>query len=447
MDGGRIIGEGADGCVLSEPMWPCAAGTKIGPKIPPKPDNPNYVSKILNINDDESKFIKAAERILGPVLSPIHITSLGGECSPANSTHLPSKEDYPAFQKGLISLIFWEKDTQACGELKARIKKKESITNSKKLIYISRYPITLMDWFKDNNSKTVAVPTIINKILQEIPSFISVLQRFYQGPVEQLIHTDLHLGNIFLRPQGESIQLGISDFGRCFLRRRSEGIRPFVKFLTNDIQEYTLYSGFVQIPLEVRILNYCCQHMETSHLSPEKLIDSWLKKLPQSKGSEIITLSTRWFISFLLTKPLFIEMIETLQSIAIKIDPESTAMKMNNTSEEDVLDLATDYITTIITEKEATVLEYILSTYMSISPINSILQGLIVLLSPDLYDQAKNTLISHLSPNYTGIEIIVEYLFRMITGPYVQEGSSLSMALKAMQSVDLVNVWDDIPKA
>jgi hypothetical protein len=53
MKGGRILGEGVDGCVFSEPLWPCAAGSKVTGQIPSGSDK-SVVAKIVKKDDVES---------------------------------------------------------------------------------------------------------------------------------------------------------------------------------------------------------------------------------------------------------------------------------------------------------------------------------------------------------------------------------------------------------
>jgi hypothetical protein len=201
------------------------------------------------------------------------------------------------------------------------------------------------------------------------------------------------------------------------------------------MMEYTVFSGYVQIPLEVRILNYILQRVPSSEeISPKNIVYNWVKEVNKPRATDFIMMHLVSLTIYLLEKPLFIQMIETLRGLARKV--------------RSYYETETD-IEPSMTENEKAVLEYMLITYLSISPINSILQGFIAISSPDLYNQARETLKSHfpgneLKESFTGVEIIVEYLFRMISGPYIHEGSSLAVAVRSMQMVELRYVWSDI---
>ena len=53
MQGGRILGEGVDGCVFEAPMWPCAKGSQTSQGAPGS-TNTRYVSKLVSTKDKEA---------------------------------------------------------------------------------------------------------------------------------------------------------------------------------------------------------------------------------------------------------------------------------------------------------------------------------------------------------------------------------------------------------
>ncbi len=81
MLGGKVIGEGVDGCIFTNSMWPCESGST---NVPDSKDK-KYVSKIVSIEDTESENLKMAARLIGPELSKKYLAGLHGECKPANS--------------------------------------------------------------------------------------------------------------------------------------------------------------------------------------------------------------------------------------------------------------------------------------------------------------------------------------------------------------------------
>ena len=402
--GGRIIGEGEDGCVLSEPMWPCSKEStgKVDSL------NSRYVSKIVSDTDNESDYIRAATRILGPELSSIYLVQLKAECSPASNTHGPSSLDSEAFQNSKAAVLGWQNPEQACGKLKQELKKRKDITINHKLMILNKYSMTLNQWGHAKPSLT--------QVINAVPQFISILQKLFQNSSEQLINIDLHAGNIFVRPgnSNNSIQFGIADFGHSLLRQHviGSGVLFFGKYLCDYIAIYSLYSGYVQIPLEARLLSYCfMKHLENK--TPGEFIQSWLRDPDviqhQKQLPDNILANHTNFMTNLLTSPIFIAMIEAIQGISrkLRLNPNSATR-----------------VTQSLSSSEKIVLEFIITRYGIISPINVI---------ASVCTMAKiNT------------ALITSFITAAIEAPYIQTGSSLPSALTSVQGADLGILWADV---
>ena len=207
MKGGRIIGEGADGCVVVDPLWPCASESK--PPLSPSPRNTHLVSKLVLESDKEPLYLKAASRILGP-LAKTFIAGLEGECRPANSTHPPSPENTLAYGQTIhnIHRSVTKKD-YPCNLIKKQSKTKKGIADTHRLLYVRRYPMNVAEWIDVKQPLRQRISNIRNGI----GPFLNGIQKFYQSS-EQLIHIDLHIGNLFIRPPS---QIGIADFGHSLL--------------------------------------------------------------------------------------------------------------------------------------------------------------------------------------------------------------------------------------
>ena len=136
--GGRIVGEGIDGCVFAEPAWPCE-GTKDYQHIPLSRDG-RYVSKIVPMSDTEDEYLRAAEHLLGPLASTF-IAKLEGSCAPANSKNPPKLADKGAFMASQSSLAAWTEKDQACESLKQTLKEGKTISEA----------IQIMDKLKKEN--------------------------------------------------------------------------------------------------------------------------------------------------------------------------------------------------------------------------------------------------------------------------------------------------------
>jgi hypothetical protein len=444
MEGGRILGEGVDGCVFSEPMWPCAQGTIQG-QVPDTKDA-GVVSKIIKSTDTESKFLEASNRILGPELSKVYLAGLRGQCKPANSSHPPANQEMNSFKQDEAAVLGWKNSDEACGGLKEKLKSGKGITNEHKLMYISRYPSTLNEWVRSIQAKKVPISYSMKAVNEAIPNFIYILQLFYQNPSEQLVHLDLHHANIFVRAKGSSVQFGIADFGHCVLRRYSDPStnNDFIPhYIKTYQQRYELFNFYKQIPLEARILNFCFKR-NMDDADPAYVVTEWMKNedvIQQSYLNDIVAAAGKYYMGNFLKQPLFIAMIELLQRISSKMRREPL----------------------VLNSEETIAMEFIITRYMAVSPFVTICEQMLNLF-PDNVTRAeiKNIVTAHyarpvlqqkqiknivgggssVSPFYN----LIEFIIRVLEAPYTQLGSSLSSALKAVQGADLRIVWSDITR-
>lgn len=376
--------------------------------------DPMYVSKIVEKTDDESEYIRAAHRILGNEYSQ-YIVDLKGECAPANAYNPPPRGQEMALQSGKTSLLTWNKKDEACDMLKQRVVQGKSITSNHKIMYISKYPMTLDDWAHTKNpsiSYTAGIPAAI-------PVFIHVLQKLFQNSSEQLINLDLHAGNIFVRLD-RGIQFGIADFGRCLLRQHvtGSGVLFYGKYLCENTAIYDLYASYNQIPLEARFLNFCYKK-QIEHLSPGEFIRTWLldrQVIEHQQKEDAILYKHKVLLDFLLTKHLFINMIETIQDISRKLRTNSTNPTL---------------LTQSLSTNEKTVLEFIITRHAIISPMN-ILASVLMIAMP------------HVQGTTQGTTHLIEFVRRAMISPYVQVGSSLADAVTSVQRADMGIIWSDI---
>ena len=440
MKGGGILGEGADGCIITKPLWPCASGTSTYGEQP-KSFTEDVVSKIVQSGDIESVNLEAAARILGPQDSLIYLAGLRGRCQPANDTHLPAPDkslNYADSKKALIK--FKGTEGMACGHLKDSLLSQKGITTTHKLMYISRYPITLYEWTKLIEKRKIPIKVVLDSVNKAIPLLLGILQRFYKGNKEHLINIDLHHNNIFVRATGAIIQFGIADFGRCILRQLNEPMslaKYVVEYLNTNQLRYTLYTGYKQVPFEARLLDFCFKK-NMGNSDPSVIINEWLNDKNNVDYAEspyyndIIAINMGAYAKYLLTKPLFIDMIEELQSISKKMRQPET-------------------LTTSLTADELAVLEFITTRYMAVSPLVTILDQLHNI-DAKLRFEIKTLTAKHFtSEKLTAQQIqgsniypIVEFLNRLILAPYTGRGSSLSASLSSIRSADLSLIWADV---
>lgn len=421
MEGGRILGEGVDGCVLAEPMWPCAPGTTVGTDIVPNPKDAHYVSKIVPKDDEESIFLRAANRILGPQLADKFLAAMKSECSPANSSHPPVTTQISDYEANKAAVLKTANSREACGQLKKVFKQGKGITNEMKVLHISRYPMTCVEWVNKLDDSRQSIKSALQTTIAAIPPFLTVLQKLVSGP-EQLVHIDLHTNNIFVRPfSNGTVQFGIADFGHCFLRQHNVISHDFFgKYLCEYIPRYEFYVGFSQVPFEARLLNFCYQK-RLDNASPSTLSKSWVLEVIDNsdKTNDTIIDNLKGLIDYLHTKPLFIAMLEQIQTLSKKI----------RATPNDPVKL-----TKLLTHQELVIIEYILTRYTVLAPINTITQTVFALSSSyPMFD------ITQASSKPKGHTILNEFIIRCICAPY-EQGSSLS----AVMAADLNIAWTDV---
>jgi hypothetical protein len=416
MLGGRIIGEGVDGCILSDPMWPCATSSSSAVSA----KDTHYVSKVVSIKDQESDNLKMAARILGPQLSSRYIAGLQGECIPADKVHPSSNTD--SMKSVERAVLTWPKKGQACADLKDKLLKSQDISKNSKIMVISKYDATVSGWVE-----TLKKPykVTMKEVEKAIPQFMIVLQKLYQGHQEQLIHIDLHTGNIFVRLLSSGIEFGLADFGRCMFRR--QGVDPsrtfYGEFLIDYVSRNEFFCNYSQVPFEARLMNYCYRK-NLDNVSPSALVKAWENdntvRMSAAGSTDIIEVNRSQMISYLLKRVLFIATVEKIQSVSKKIrlnqDDYSALYKSFN-------------------ETERVVIQFMLTRYSILSPLNTILEDIMNKYNEKLIDsQGKGT------------NTLVRFLIIAMLAPYDQEGSSLIKALSDVEGGDMGIIWTDVAR-
>ena len=440
MIGGGILGEGVDGCIVTKPLWPCASGkTSYGKEQSGFSDD--VVSKIVKHGDVESVYLEAASRILGEEGALKYLAGIRGHCRPANDAHPPTQTkipDYIESKKALIKYVGSE--GMACGHLKEDLLTEKGISKTHTLMYISRYPITLYEWTNLIKKRGIQIRLVMTSINKSMADFLGILQRFYKGRTEHLINIDLHHNNIFVRAQGSNIQFGIADFGRCILRQLNDplSLPTYIsEYLNTNQIRYTIYTGYKQVPFEARLLDFCFKK-GLEHEDPSVIVNAWLNDKNNIDYAEsqyyndIIVLNMKPYVKYLLTRPLFIDMVEELIEISKKMRSPAT-------------------LANSLTRDEIALIEFITTRYMAMSPIVTILDQLYNI-DPKIKMEIKQITAKRFSADRgadirsqgSGIYYIVEYLTRLLIAPYTGRGSSLSAALSSVRSIDLSTLWTDI---
>jgi hypothetical protein len=98
------------------------------------------------------------------------------------------------------------------------------------------------------------------------------------------------------------------------------------EYLNTNQLRYTIYTGYKQVPFEARLLDFCFKK-NLDNQDPSVIVNEWLNDINNIDYAEmpycndIIVLNMKIYVKYLLTKPLFIDMVEELIEISI-LDPD-----------------------------------------------------------------------------------------------------------------------------
>jgi len=260
---GRVLASGSDGCIFTEPVWPCLE------HIPGyDPTDKTLVGKIVPVEDNEDTIIRIAETILGGKSK--YIVELIGSCSPADSSTAvePNKTYINANKADLLLYKSLERKkarkylslstraptpdySNACTNLSDI--SPNDLTNNYKILVIRKYSNTLINYYNTNNNTNYL---IVRNILNAAVNLVKTIETFAKNPETSLINIDLHSGNIFQNfDEKGKIYLGMADFGRCMYKTPDDNSN-WVKMLDNYCFQMKLHTGYPQIPLEARIYSF-----------------------------------------------------------------------------------------------------------------------------------------------------------------------------------------------
>ena len=259
--GGRVLASGSDGCIFTEPVWPCLDD------IPGfDPTDKTLVGKIVPKEDNEDTIIRIAETILGGKSK--YIVELIGSCSPADSSSAlePNKTYINVNKADLVQYKSLQRKkakqyskrhgstpdySNACTNLSDT--SPNDLTNNYKILVIRKYSNTLINYYNTNNNTNYL---ITRNILNAAVNLVQTIETFAKNPETSIINIDLHSGNIFQNfDEKGKIYLGMADFGRCMYKTPGDNSN-WVKMLDNYCFQMKLQTGYPQIPLEARIYSF-----------------------------------------------------------------------------------------------------------------------------------------------------------------------------------------------
>lgn len=382
----------------------------------PNPRDGSVVSKLVAKTDQEDIAIRTAMGILGPAMSQKYLAGLRGECAPANNAHKAPFAHQGAYQASKSAALAWTNDDKACGQIKKQILSRKGVHGSHKIMYIDRYPVNLFSWIGQQRNRPPR--SVVTQIRKAIPDFLVPLQKLVNHPVTPVYNIDLHNQNIFVRPSSGSISFGIADFGHCMIGQSAGS------YLSTYIARYEFATGYNQVPLEARLLNFCFRKGYDA-LPPDALVKAWgLEKGNQTTGEtrDPLVLLCYPIIEAFLKMPVFLAMVRELQAISGRLRSGSLSG---------------------LTAQQKVVVDFILSRYMIVTPINSILESILGF-APSLIAEttrAGGELLAGgaIPPAESDIGHIARFYVNLVRAPYAGVGSSTSLtsALTAVRDADV----------
>ena len=195
----------------------------------------------------------------------------------------------------------------------------------------------------------------------------------------------------------------------------------FGKYLISYVSSIPFFSVYRQVPLEARLLSFCYMK-KLENADPFFLVKSWENdtevRATSSGSTDIIVFFRSYLISELFNKEkkriLFTAMIQAIQSISSKVRTNvNSASALYNS----------------LTPSEKKVMEFILTRYGILSPINSINEEIMSIYPEISFGQGTH---------------VTKFLLKGIMAPYIQDGSSLDAALTSVHGADLRILWADI---
>ncbi len=292
--GGKFLGEGADGCIFEAPgNWPCEKPLK-GYNLSDK----SLVSKIVPTSDIEGDILEIVESIAKRHPEHYNLIHYVGKCKPKVSGFTKTIKN--SYKKHLNQMAKTEK---ACKTFKNDLKDGTIQSNDYKMYVIGKYEKTYKQFCQDLEFQFYSKDHIADIIYKAQFAFVDTLKNLISDPVYTVINFDLHSKNIvvFNKPfksltdKKDKFEIGVADFGRAIWCKKSEPYtfktylhwdKPFIEaFLIRDPKETAgeTFSIYNQFSLEARLLNYILTNINRKHkkdtLWIERMYDSiYIKK-------------------------------------------------------------------------------------------------------------------------------------------------------------------------
>jgi hypothetical protein len=294
-EGGKYLGEGADGCIFEAPdNWPCEKPLK-GYNSSDK----SLVSKIVPKEDIEGNILNIIKSIAKRHPEHYNLIRFIGQCKPKISDF--NKTQKKVFNKHINQTVTTSK---ACKVFRKDLINGKHIKNDDyKMYIIGKYNSTYKGFCQKIEFSFLSKDKVADIIYDAHFAFIETLDNLINDPIYTVINFDLHSKNIVVytppnikyessKTIPKKFEIGIADFGRSVWRKKTEKQydfetfihwdQPYIdSFLVRDSKENAgeTFSKYNQFSLEARLINYILTNLNRKHKSDTL----WIERMYESE--------------------------------------------------------------------------------------------------------------------------------------------------------------------
>ncbi len=313
-NGGKYLGEGADGCIFEAPgNWPSKKPIKGYTQ-----SDKSLVTKIVPEDDIEGNILEVIKSIQKRHPEHYNLVRFIGQGKPKLSGFTKTQKNY--YNKNLRQMAKTEK---ACKVFKESLKEEKS-GKEYKMYVIGKYDKSYKEFCQDLEFRFYSKDKIADIIYDAHIPFVKTLQNLVYDSQYTVVNFDLHSKNIvvFRDPRtkkglSHDFEIGIADFGRSIWRKSNESYtfetflrwdQPYIdSFLVRDSKESAgeTFSKYNQFSMEGRLVNYILTNMNRK-ASKDTL---WIERMYNSEYVQKVIKDKDIYDILLFYLPTFIKSI------------------------------------------------------------------------------------------------------------------------------------------
>jgi hypothetical protein len=321
-NGGKYLGEGADGCIFEAPgNWPSEKPIKGYTQ-----SDKSLVTKIVPEDDIEGNILEVIKSIQKRHPEHYNLVRFIGQGKPKLSGFTKTQKNY--YNKNLRQMAKTEK---ACKVFKGSLKvgkvgkaNTEDRSKEYKMYVIGKYDKSYKEFCQDLEFRFYSKDKIADIIYDAHIPFVDTLENLVYDSQYTVVNFDLHSKNIvvFSDPRtkkglNQEFEIGVADFGRSIWRKSNESYtfdtflrwdQPYIdSFLVRDSKESAgeTFSKYNQFSMEGRLINYILTNMNRK-ASKDTL---WIERMYNSEYVQKVIKDKDIYDTFLFYLPTFIKSI------------------------------------------------------------------------------------------------------------------------------------------